>query len=75
MAWVAVNWKHREDVIFNDKPKRMQFRDDTFEDWHEEIQIGFCETTEEYGIILPKGTIRKLIGREMSWMEEPIELK
>lgn len=24
---------------------------------------------------LPKGSIRKLIGRELSWSDEPVELK
>lgn len=24
---------------------------------------------------LPKGTIKKLIGRELSWDDEPVELK
>lgn len=32
MAWVAVNWKHREEVIFSNKPRRMSFCDETFED-------------------------------------------
>lgn len=75
MAWVAVNWKHREEVIFSNKPRRMSFCDETFEDWHEEIEVDFCKTVEGYGINLPDGTIRKLIDRDMSWMEEPIELK
>ncbi len=29
----------------------------------------------DYTIELPKGTIKKLIGRDMSWEDEPIELK
>ena len=28
-----------------------------------------------YSIELPKGTISKLIGRELSWDDEPVELK
>ena len=27
------------------------------------------------GIKLPKGSIKKLIGRELSWSDEPVELK
>lgn len=27
------------------------------------------------GIELPKGTIKKLIGRELTWKDEPVELK
>ena len=26
------------------------------------------------GVILPKGTIEKLIGRKMSWTDEPVEI-
>lgn len=29
----------------------------------------------EEGIDLPKGSIKKLIGRELSWSDEPVELK
>ena len=75
MAWMAVNWKNNQEVIFTNRPKRIKFRDDTYEDWHEEVEIGFCETSKEYGINLPKGTIKNLIGREMTFMDEPIELK
>lgn len=75
MAWVAVNWENNQEVIFTNKPKRIKFCDDTIESWHEEVQIGFAEISEEYGIDLPGGTIKKLIGREMTFMDEPIELK
>jgi len=26
-------------------------------------------------MVLPKGSIKKLIGRELSWNDEPVELK
>ena len=29
----------------------------------------------EWHIELPKGSIKKLIGRELSWSDEPVELK
>lgn len=29
----------------------------------------------EYMIHIPKGSIKKLIGRELSWSDEPVELK
>lgn len=75
MAWVAVNWKNNQEVIFTNRPKRIKFRNGTIESWHEEVQIGFAETSKEYGIYLPSGTIIKLIGKEMTFMDEPIELK
>lgn len=29
----------------------------------------------DYIVILPKGSIKKLIGRELTWEDEPVELK
>lgn len=74
MAWVAVNWKNNQEVIFANRPKRIKFRGGTYEDWHEEVQVDLYEITEEYGIDLPKGTIKKLIGRNMTFMDEPVEI-
>ena len=75
MAWVAVNWENNQEVIFTNKPKRIKFCDGAIKNWHEEVQIGFDETSEKYGVDLPSGTIKKLIGREVTFMDESIELK
>lgn len=37
-----------------------------------------CEKHGEWWgdrMVLPKGSIKKLIGRELSWSDEPVELK
>ena len=40
-----------------------------------------CWSTDEEdampfsGVILPKGSIEKLIGKKMTWIDEPIEIK
>lgn len=38
----------------------------------------FCTDENDFlpfnGVILPKGTIEKLIGRKMSWNDEPVEI-
>lgn len=34
-----------------------------------------CESDLDSMIELPKGSIRKLIGRELTWEDEPVELK
>ena len=64
MAWVAVD-KDGAEHIFNDIPKR-----------------GYCVflSRNKYRvgikrILLPKGTIKKLIGRDLIWQDEPVELK
>ena len=60
MAWVAVN-KNGGEVIFDFEPYR---RHDFF--W-----------AKDFGndIYLPKGTIKKLIDRDLTWQDEPVELK
>lgn len=46
--------------------------------WHscqEEPEKGEFIVTEFCAIGLPKGSIKKLIGRELTWEDEPVELK
>lgn len=72
MAWLAVE-QNGVEVIFEEKPERDEdvwqylvemsvWNDDPEQDYH------------EYGIALPKGSIKKLIGRELSWKDEPVEI-
>lgn len=78
MVWLAVA-KDGTEIIFQDKPSR------TEDDWKptvdgEELEMndwGDVEYVDAYGdkIYLPKGSIKKLIGRELSWEDEPVELK
>jgi hypothetical protein len=68
MSWVAV--EHGGDEVISDrKPKR----DDNFLVWLYEIYVGYEEI--DTTIYLPKGSIKKLIGRELTWEDEPVELK
>ena len=60
MAWVAVD-KNGNEVIFEFEPYR----------WNDFFWV---EDTGDY-IDLPKGTIKKLIGRDLDWSNEPVELK
>ena len=67
MAWVAVH-EDSSESIFDSKPHREgRFWSDEFyiNDnvlWYSEIE-------------LPKGSIKKLIGRDLDWNDEPVELK
>lgn len=61
MAWIAVDKNGRE-FIYMDKPNRGV------------IEFLPCQDEGSY-IELPKGSIKKLIGRELSWDDEPVELK
>lgn len=61
MAWVVVS-KSSDEYIFEVKPCRM-FGD-------------YWDVADPFsGFRIPKGSIKKLIGRDMKWSDEPIELK
>lgn len=69
MAWVAVD-KSGGEYIFDNRPGRS---DNQWED------IDYSCYGESYmevdtAIVLPKGTIKKLIGRELTWEDNPVEL-
>lgn len=60
MAWVAVD-KNGEEYIYNEKPDRGDKYFDPF-------GLLYCFS-------LPKGSIKKLIGRDLTWEDNPVELK
>lgn len=63
MAWLAVT-KQGKEFISMCKPIRVTDEDNYY---------GWKDTFTE--ISLPKGSIKKLIGRELAWNDEPVELK
>lgn len=70
MAWVAVD-KSGGECIFDNRPERSdnQWKDIDYSCYGED----YMEV--DTAIVLPSGTIKKLIGRDMTWEDEPIELK
>ncbi len=75
MAWVAVE-QNGVEVIFGEKPER----DEKDLCWRYLVEVSvFYDDPEqdyyEYGIMIPKGSIKKLIGRELAWEDNPVELK
>lgn len=62
MAWVAVS-RTGEEYIFNSKPYKVE----GFHYW--------LSSSKNQGISLPYKTIEKIIGKELSWDDEPVELK
>lgn len=64
MAWVAVD-KDGTERIMLEKPER----------WKGVVKGIKCWCTPGVrGGKLPKGSIKKLIGRELTWKNEPVEL-
>lgn len=62
MAWVAVN-KDGSEVILSTHPDKLDLKN--FNQW-------VCFGNR---IFLPQGSIQKLIGRSLTWNDEPVELK
>ena len=60
MVWLAVDPDNRE-WVYDTKP------------WRDYV----CWMNEDYNhcIELPRGTIKKLIGRDLTWRDNAVELK
>ena len=61
MAWVAVD-ENNDEMVFIAKP----YRHPVFNIW---------KNNKAEGIELPKGSIEKLIGKKLTWEDEPVELE
>lgn len=64
MAWLAVD-KNGSEWIFDDKPVRVN---ESYFDFPRYWYV--CSNKA----LLPKGTIKRLIGRELYFYDEPVEL-
>ena len=64
MAYLTVDEEENES-IFSQEPIRGKYRD----------RIGYWKRQEGSEIWLPKGSIEKLIGKKLTWEDEPVELK
>lgn len=66
MAWLTVNKDGRE-LIFESMPERCND-----EYWTVFPSILSNDVTDY--VVLPQGSIEKLIGRELNWSDEPVEI-
>lgn len=65
MAWVAID-EFEDECILDTKPSKNK-KDKDWKGYWNDFYIG--------KIRLPKGTIKKLIGRNLTYDDEPVELK
>lgn len=65
MAWLAVNY-NGEEYIFSNKPYRRDFVTKNSQ-W-------ICSVNTEC-VKLPCGAIEKLISKNITWQDEPVEIK
>ena len=64
MAWLAVD-KNGCEWIFDDKPVIV------YESYFDLPRYWYVYSNK---VLLPKGTIKRLIGRELSFYNDPVEL-
>lgn len=66
MAWLATN-HNGDEYIYDYKPER-------------DVYLTYSPPEDKHGeaiggmVRLPNGTIRKLIGRDLTWEDEPVEI-
>lgn len=65
MAWLCVD-EDGDEMIFDNKPKR-DASPTCGGYWSRNEENDYCN------VDLPKGTIKKLIGKELTWEDEPYE--
>lgn len=70
MAWVAVH-ENGTEIISSVVPVRGNERWDCYEEVYYDSEADYVDVA----ISLPKGSIKKLIGRDLTWENEPVELK
>lgn len=63
MAWLAVD-ADKSEWIYDRKPTRQSFKD-----------VWACDGEYDCMIELPAGSIARLIGRELTWEDEPVMIK
>lgn len=64
MAWLATDLDNTE-CIYQREPAKTPYGKWTDSNAYE----------DDSSIVLPKGSIRKLINKELTWEDEPVELK
>lgn len=62
MAWLAVN-ENGSESIFQDEPRRIYFDDGLGSFWEGDKII-----------VLSEGTIKKFLGRPLSWQDNAVEI-
>ena len=67
MAWLAVDKSGEEYIFVENKPERMENHSTNDYEW-------FPKYKSDKWAELPQGTIEELIGRDLTWHDEPVEI-
>lgn len=72
MAWLAVD-KNGDEYIYQLKPRKIDNKD-TIWFVNEACDYEECDYAGSYYVALPKSSIKKLITKELTWDDEPVEI-
>lgn len=72
-SWVCVDG-HGDERIFPCEPYRTFSYMDLSVNWGQRWTTGAVDDEFRRGVLLPKGTIKLLIGKSMTYSDEPIKL-
>ena len=72
-SWICVDG-HGDERIFPREPYRQFPNLDLEVDWGQRWTTGSIDTEYKIGVLLPKGTIKMLAGKEITYSDNPIKL-
>lgn len=67
MAWLAVD-KNGVEAIYNVKPIRYTGK------LNSNTEMWMLSELSDFYILLPKGSIKKLIDKDLTWDDEPVKI-
>ena len=72
-AWVCVDG-HGDERIFPSKPYKDYPNMELSVNWGQRWITGAVDIKYRYGVLLPPGTIKFFIGKELTYKDEPVKL-
>ena len=73
-TWLAVDG-HGDERAFSEKPYRSFPNLPLGVSWGQRWKTSAIGDADGYGVKLPKGTIRHLIGRELQFSDKPVKIQ
>lgn len=62
-------------ILIEEEQKYEMYRDKCVNVWTDDYSDGYFNVPKFSGVILPKGTIKKLIGFELTWDDNPYKIE
>lgn len=79
MAYLAVNPDGKEYAFHNEPVRVINKQNESYNHWEDRETYDFIRgvttSASDYKILLPKGTIKKIIGKNLTWKDKPVKMK